>query len=584
MDLKEDIKSRLSIEDVIGSYVELKRAGRNWKALSPFSPEKTASFIVSPEKQIWHDFSSGKGGDMFSFIMEVEGLDFKETLDLLARKANLDVDKYKNNNSKGIDKKRIFDLLEDATRFYQVQLKNSSSALDYVIKNRGFDKKTILEWRIGYSPNTGDALTKYLRGKKYTENELKLSGLVTTRYRGTEDMFRGRLMIPLCDPSGRVIGFTARHLENDDSSPKYINTPQTVLYDKSRHIFGLHLAKESIRKNGFAVLVEGNLDVITAHQFGFNQVVATAGTAITVYHLKSISRFTPDIRLCFDADKAGVNATQRAIEIASKENIDLNIIDVKEGKDPDELIRRNIDLWTESINTPVYALDWLIEYYKSQINIDTAQGKRRFTSMLMPTLNALSDQVEKDHYLNKLAKLIDVKSLSIETKLDSFSKDTPAKTFNKIKNVSRPIKNLVEQKKIEDQYMSLMLIKKTLREFMDLIEPEMFVNEEPEELFDKLLKEPELDTKNGYNKFKEQINYVKILSLLYEELYAALDLNELHYEASHLRARIIETYVKTEKLKLSDELRESDSNKTTELLTKVKKLDELLNKIKEKSL
>ena len=150
MDLKEDIKSRLSIEDVIGSYVELKRAGRNWKALSPFSPEKTASFIVSPEKQIWHDFSSGKGGDMFSFIMEVEGLDFKETLDLLARKANLDVDKYKNNNSKGIDKKRIFDLLEDATRFYQVQLKNSSSALDYVIKNRGFDKKTILEWRIGY--------------------------------------------------------------------------------------------------------------------------------------------------------------------------------------------------------------------------------------------------------------------------------------------------------------------------------------------------------------------------------------------------------------------------------------------------
>ena len=330
--------------------------------------------------------------------------------------------------------------------------------------------------------------------------------------------------------------------------------------------------------------MEGNLDVITAHQFGFNHVVATAGTAITVYHLKAISRFTPDIRLCFDADKAGVNATQRAIEIASKENIDLNIIDVKEGKDPDELIRRNIDLWTESINTPVYALDWLIDYYKSQINIDTAQGKRRFTSMLMPTLNALSDQVEKDHYLNKLAKLIDVKSLSIETKLDSFSKDTPGKTFNKIKNVSRPIKNLVEQKKIEDQYMSLMLIKKTLREFMDLVEPEMFVNEEPEELFDKLLKEPELDTKNGYNKFKEQINYVKILSLLYEELYAALDLNELHYEASHLRARIIETYVKTEKLKLSDELRDSDSNKTTELLTKAKKLDELLNKIKEKSL
>ncbi|NDE19136.1 MAG: toprim domain-containing protein, partial [Alphaproteobacteria bacterium] len=275
------------------------------------------------------------------------------------------IEKYKNSSSSGIDKRRIFDLLEDATRFYQVQLKNSNSALDYVIKKRGFDKKTILEWRIGYSPNTGDALTKFLRSKGYTENELKLAGVVTTRYKGTEDMFKGRVMIPLCDASGRVIGYTARQLEEDDKSPKYINTPQTVLYDKSRHIFGLHLAKESIRKNGFAVLVEGNLDVITAHQYGFKQVVATAGTALTVYHLKAISRFTPDIRLCFDADKAGVNATQRAIELASKENIDLNIIDVKEGKDPDELIRKNIKLWEQSINTPVYALDWLIEYYKS---------------------------------------------------------------------------------------------------------------------------------------------------------------------------------------------------------------------------
>lgn len=584
MDLKEDIKSRLSIEDVIGSYVELKRAGRNWKALSPFNPEKSPSFIVSPEKQIWHDFSSGKGGDMFSFVMEVEGLDFKETLELLARKANLDIDKYKNNNSKGIDKKRIFDLLEDATKFYQVQLKNNKLALDYVIKKRGFDKKTILEWRLGYSPNTGDALLKYLKSKGYKENEIKLAGLTTIRYKGTEDMFKGRLMIPLCDASGRVIGYTARQLVEEDKSPKYINTPQTLLYDKSRHIFGLHLAKESIRKSGFAVLVEGNLDVITAHQYDFRQVVATAGTALTIYHLKAISRFTPDIRLCFDADKAGVNATQRAIELASKENIDLNIIEVKEGKDPDELIRKNVDLWKTSINTPIYALDWLIEYYKSQFNIESAQGKRRFTSMLMPTLNSISDQVEKDHYLNKLAKIINVKSLSIESKLDTFSKDAPKKSFNKIQNVKIPSKNSIEQKKIEDQFISLMLTKKTLREFMELIRPEMFLNEDPRHLFIKLLQEPNLDTKNGYKEFKEQINYVKILSLLYEEIYAALDLNDLHYEASHLQARIIESYVKTEKLKLSNELKDSNMDKTKELLTNVKQLDNLLNKLREKSL
>ena len=315
MDAVEEVKNRLSIEDVIAEYVQLKRAGRNWRGLSPFSNEKTPSFMVSPEKQIWHDFSSGKGGNMFSFIMEVEGLEFKGALELLARKAGIDIEQYRSAPRQGgPNKERLYMLLELSTKFYQVQFSKNKMALEYVLQQRKFTKETALEWRLGYSPNNGTALVDYAKSKGFTEDELKQAGLSAKSYRGgIQDMFRGRLMIPLQDAQGKLIGFTARQLDEDPNAPKYINTPQTVLYDKSRHIYGLHLAKESIRKSKVAVLVEGNLDVISSHQAGVRQVVATAGTALTEPHLKALSRFTGDIRLSFDADKAGLAATEPAV-------------------------------------------------------------------------------------------------------------------------------------------------------------------------------------------------------------------------------------------------------------------------------
>src|SRR5665811_1433802 len=216
-----------------------------------------------------------------------------------------------------------------------------------------FSKTTALEWQLGYSPNNGSALINYAKGKGFTEAEIKQAGLSAQSYRGgIQDMFRGRLMIPLQDPQGRIIGFTARLLDDDPNAPKYINTPQTVLYDKSRHVYGLHLAKESIRKTKFVVLVEGNLDVIASHQAGVRQVVATAGTALTEPHLKALSRFTGDIRLCFDADKAGVAATERAIPVAGKVGVNLQIITIPSGKDPDELIKQDVDTWRRIIEEP----------------------------------------------------------------------------------------------------------------------------------------------------------------------------------------------------------------------------------------
>ena len=421
MDLVEEIKNRLNIEDVISEYVQLKRSGSNWRGLSPFNNEKTPSFIVSPEKQIWHDFSSGRGGNMFSFVMEMEGLSFKETLNLLARKAGLDPDQFRTQNHRGQNKEKLFEILEISTKFFQLNLKNNQTALEYVFLKRKFNKKTVAEWRLGYSDSSRDSLKNFLLKRKFDLKDIKSSGLLS-RY--DEDMFRDRLMIPLQDEMGRVIGYTARLLnDNMKNSPKYINTPQTILYDKSRHVFGLSQAKNSLRKNKFAVMVEGNLDVIASYQAGVENIIATAGTALTNYHLKIISRFVSDIRLCFDSDRAGIDATKRAINLASKINLDVNVINLPQGKDPDELIKINPNLWINAINDKIYAVDWLIDYYQKIYDVNTSIGKKNFSSNILPIIQNLDDEIEKDHYFNLLSDLLQVSKDSITKKSYNYNSD-----------------------------------------------------------------------------------------------------------------------------------------------------------------
>ncbi|HVV25512.1 MAG TPA: DNA primase [Candidatus Saccharimonadales bacterium] len=584
MDAVDEVKQRLSIEDVISEYVPLKRAGRNWRGLSPFSNEKTPSFMVSPEKQIWHDFSSGKGGNMFSFVMEVEGVDFKGALELLARKAGVDLDQYRSSPRRnGPNKERLHELLELAAKFYQVQFSQNKTALEYVLKKRQFSKETALEWRLGYAPNNGSALVEYAKNKGFNENEIKQAGLSARSYRGgIQDMFRGRLMIPLQDPQGRVIGFTARLLEDIEGAPKYINTPQTVLYDKSRHIYGLHLAKESIRKGGFAVLVEGNLDVIASHQAGVRQVVATAGTALTEPHLKALSRFTGDIRLCFDADKAGVAATERAIPIASRVKVSLSIIDVPSGKDPDELIRQDPELWKAAINKNQYALDWLMARYKKLLDVTSAKGKREFSDVLLPVVRGLSDDVERDHYLNAIAAAIDVSKDALTQKLSKTSGPETTERRRRVKTKPEQLdKAAVENQKTQDQFLALMLSRQTLREFLDLVTPDMLYKDEAKQLLDFLKQNRGFkgapDEAAG---LKPIADYVKIEVLLYEELYQGLELNELHYEAARLQARLIEQFIKNEKRAIANQLETADPAATRTLLTRAKQYDELLNQVK----
>lgn len=586
MDAVDEVKQRLSIEDVISEYVPLKRAGRNWKGLSPFTNERTASFVVSPEKQIWHDFSSGKGGNMFSFVMEVEGLDFKGALELLARKAGMDIEQYRNSpRHGGPDKERLYELLELAAKFYQVQFSKNKTALDYVLKQRAFSKDTALEWRLGYSPNNGSALLDFAKNKGFTEAEIKQAGLSAQAYRGgIQDMFRGRLMVPLQDPQSRVIGFTARLLIDDPKAPKYINTPQTVLYDKSRHIYGLHLAKETIRKSKFVVMVEGNLDVIASHQAGVSQVVATAGTALTEFQMKALGRFTGDIRLSFDSDQAGVAATERAIPIASRAKVSLSIVDIPSGKDPDELIRQDPKLWQKAVSEHEYALDWLIKRYSKKLDIKSAQGKRQFSDILLPVVRGLGDEVERDHYLNAIAKTLDVTIEALEQKFaKTTSSETPVR-HRRVKVEPQQLdKTVVENRKLQDNFLSLMLMRQTLREFLDLITADMLYTDEGRQLLEFLKKHPALSGQDDLIKspsWKVLADYVKIEALLYEELYSGLELNELHYEAARLQARLIEQFIKTEKAKLAQALDTANVADSRILLERARQYDALLNKVK----
>ncbi len=582
MDAVEEVKGRLNIEDVVGEYVQLKRAGRNWRGLSPFMNEKTPSFMVSPEKQIWHDFSSGKGGNMFSFVMEMEGLDFRQALELLARKAGVDLEQYNSGRSRGNAqlKKRLYSALELATKFYQVSFSKNREALEYVLKNRGFSKETALEWKIGYSPTSGSVLVDFLKSKKFTDDEIKRAGLSTTLRNRTTDMFRGRIIIPLADAQGRVVGFTARQLKDEPNSPKYINTPTTVLYDKSRQVFGLHLAKEAIRKNKYAVLVEGNLDVIASHQAGARQVVATAGTALTEYHLKALSRFTPDIRLCFDADQAGLAATERAIPIAAKTGVTLSVITIPSGKDPDELIRQDAEIWQRIIEKPEYAVDWLIDHHQKQLDLTSALGKRQFSDIIMSTVQNLKDEVEQEHFVIKVAELLNVSRESLQSKLKT-SSTQPVK--RRKPHAEQPVdKALAEATKTQDHFLALMLMQPKLRDFLESVTEGMLYSLSAQQLLQFLEENPEFAGDVSVAMALQPLgDYVKILLLQYEALYQDLELIELRYEAARLANRLIELYVKNQKRELSNQLQSADEAETQRLLTKAKQLDNLLKQMKE---
>lgn len=404
-DAKEEIKSRLAVEDVVGQYVELKRAGRNLKGHSPWGVDKTPSFMVSPEKGIWHDFSANKGGDIFTFVMEVEGISFKEAMEKLASQAGVDLSKYRGGDPAVAKRKmRLKEALELATRYYQACLVRNREVCEYVFYKRNMNRGTVKEFRIGYAPASGKALLGVLKKRGFTERELDDAGLLN---RFKTDLFRDRMMVPFIDTTGNVIGFTARVIKGGE--PKYLNTPETLLFNKSRFIFGLAEAKESIRRNNFVVIVEGNMDVISSHQAGVKEAVATSGTAMTEQHLKALSNLTSDIRLAYDGDAAGVKATERAIMMAGDLGVNLTVISNYHGaKDPDELIQKDPALWQAAVSERIPAVDWLLSKYEENLDLRLAPDKRQYSDVALKLLGYVKDEIERASYEEKVAKKLGV--------------------------------------------------------------------------------------------------------------------------------------------------------------------------------
>lgn len=437
-DAKEEIKSRLAIEDVVGQYVELKRAGRNLKGHSPWGIDKTPSFMVSPEKGIWHDFSANKGGDIFSFVMEVEGISFKEAMEKLAVQAGVDLTKYRGGDPAVTRKKnRAREALALATKYYQACLVRNKAVGEYVFYKRNLHRATVQEFKIGYAPSSGKALISVLTKRGFTIDELDAAGLLN---RFKTDLFRDRMTVPFIDTTGSVIGFTAR--VTGKSEPKYLNTPETLLFNKSKFIFGLYQAKEFIRRSGYVVIVEGNMDVISSHQAGVKEAVATSGTAMTEQHLKALSRLTSDIRLAYDGDAAGVKATERAIMMAGDLGIDLTVIsDYHGAKDPDELIQKDPKLWQEAVNHRIPAVDWLLSKYEEDLDLATAPGKRKYSDVALKLLSYIKDEIERASYEKKIAEKLGVeleilreKGKRLDEKLSSPTKKFLKKPQTEAKN------------------------------------------------------------------------------------------------------------------------------------------------------
>lgn len=470
-DAKEEVRDRLDIEDVIGEYIQLKRAGRNFKGLSPFTGEKTPSFFVSPEKRIWHDFSSNKGGDVFSFVMEVEGMDFRQALEHLARKAGVDLSQFEPKGVRDLAqrKKRLLAAHDLAASYFQQSLIKNPHALEYALKKRQLSKRTLQEFRIGYAPDDGEALVRFLTKKGFSKKELSDAGL-TNRFGG--DLFRGRLVLPLQDVGGQVIGFTGRVIREEPNAPKYLNTPQTLLYDKSRHVFGLSQAKAAIREAEYSVVVEGNMDVVSSHQAGVRNVVATAGTAMTEQQLKALRRLAGSVRLAYDADKAGVAATERSLPLAGNVGVELGIITLPgESKDPDELIQQDKALWQQAIASPTPAVDWVLEYYAAQNDLGTAAGKRDFTTRGLAIVRSLPDAVERDHYLKQMATMADSSIEALQHKLTQ-QKNSAEPRQRTVK--ATPSDVYVNPNRNLDALLAVALQDMAIRQMIVRLKPEVF--------------------------------------------------------------------------------------------------------------
>lgn len=442
MDAPEEIKTRLDIVDLIGEYLPLKPAGSGaFKACCPFHQEKTPSFYVSRTRQSWHCFGCDTGGDQFTFVEQMEGLDFREALELLAAKTGVELPKF--DGEKATHRKRLYEINDMAVRFYRAALAtraDAEHAREY-LKKRGLDHLTEDLFKLGYAPAGWSTLAEALQAKGVTSEELVRVGLCAARTGGSGvyDRFRGRIMFPIFDVHGNPVGFTSRILADDVKEAKYVNTPETPIYKKAAVLYGLDKAKGEVRQKDLAVIVEGNMDVIASHQFSIGNVVASSGTALTGEQLSLIKRFTTNLAIAFDADVAGQAATLRGLDLARGQDFSIKIITLPEGagKDPDDAVRKDPKIWEEVIKNAVSIMEWIYRQAFKHHRGQQAEDKKLIARELMPEIKRISDPVERDHWMKKLAQDLAVSEDALREVLGRVPNVVPSRTGPVAKKVEQ---------------------------------------------------------------------------------------------------------------------------------------------------
>jgi DNA primase len=454
----EEIKNRLDIVDVVSSYVKLSKCGQNFRGLCPFHSEKKPSFFVSPRLQIFKCFGCGSSGDIFKFIMQIENVEFYDALKILAERAGIELKPIKPEIKTEIDK--LLEICELSTQFFETQLhksKKGEKVKNYLLK-RGIKESSIKKWRLGYAPKKWDSLLKFLVSRGFQPEEIEKAGLIIRKenYSSSNtleayyDRFRSRIIFPIFDLSSRVVGFGGRIIPTSKDVAKYINTPNTLLYNKSQILYGLNFAKSKIREKKECILVEGYTDLILAHQEGFENSVALSGTSLNPQQLQILKRYTSNLLTAFDMDIAGDMATKRGIDLAQEEGFNIKVILMPEGADPADIISKEPQKFKELVEKAKPILDFYFEntFLKFPKKEEyTPYEKKEISKILLPVIKKIKDKIEQSSWVQKLARDLDLREEAIFSELEKINlEEIEVKEDKDLLFLSRNRKDLLEEK------------------------------------------------------------------------------------------------------------------------------------------
>jgi len=481
MGVIDEVKQRTDIVDIVGQYAKLTKSGRTFRGLCPFHSEKHPSFFVYPEQQSWHCFGAcNTGGDVFSFIMKKQGIDFGEALRQLAQRAGVTIPSRFEPGAESEERQRLYQINQAAALYFHNLLNSTAGekAKSYVTE-RGFTPQTISDFQLGYSPDKWEGLKKYFTERDYTEKELLNAGLIIEpEGKKTHDRFRNKLMFPISDARGRIIGFGARVLEpSAEGLPKYINSPQTPVFDKSGSLYGINLATTAIRQQDQAVIVEGYMDVITAHQNGFTNVVASMGTSVTEKQVSTLKKLSKNITLALDADAAGEEAMLRGVGFENTLGAEVKVIILPEGKDPDDVIKQDAKTWQKLLAEALPVVDYTFNMVASELDLTKVSDKTVARDKLLPVIDEIKDNVRKAHYLQKYARLVNVSERSAEADL------TGIKSRQVRGRAEEPKPKALVSSSKEEYCLALLLQHPELKVKDEGLLPEYFENSENREIF-----------------------------------------------------------------------------------------------------